>query len=78
MKKSEVNSLARKKESYVELLDKLEVVIDSLESPTLDLDKSIKNYEEGVSLVNKLYKMLNEYEGKVKVINNNIETELEE
>lgn len=38
----------------------------------------MKAYENGVKLVNKLYKTLNSYEGKLKIIKNNGEVELGE
>ena len=63
--------MARKKETYSNLLEKLESTISSLESNELDLEDSIKNYEDGVALVNKLYKLLNDYQGKITIINDN-------
>ena len=65
--------MARKKETYSELLEKLENTISDLESNELDLENSMKNYEQGVELVNKLYKLLNEYQGKITIINDNKE-----
>ena len=60
-----------KKESYEETLVKLQEVLKSLEEEELNLDDSIKAYEEGTKLVNKLYKMLNTLEGKITVIKEN-------
>ncbi|MCI5726134.1 MAG: exodeoxyribonuclease VII small subunit [Clostridium sp.] len=67
-----------KKESYEETLVKLQEVLKSLEEEELNLDDSIKAYEEGTKLVNKLYKMLNTLEGKITVIKENTEKELGE
>ena len=67
-----------KKESYEESLVKLQEVLKSLEEEELNLDDSIKAYEEGTKLVNKLYKMLNTLEGKITVIKENTEKELGE
>ncbi|SHE94601.1 exodeoxyribonuclease VII small subunit [Clostridium fallax] len=70
--------MARKKESYSDLVNKLEDLINNLENEDLDLEDSMKSYEDGVSLINKIYKMLKEYEGKIEIINTNIEKELKE
>lgn len=67
-----------KKESYEELLNKLQEVLAKLENNELNLDQSMKSYEEGVNLVNKLYKTLNELEGKITVVNNQKEENFEE
>ena len=67
-----------KKESYEELLNKLQQVLVKLENNELNLDQSMKSYEEGVNLVNKLYKTLNELEGKITVVNNQKEENFEE
>lgn len=64
-----------KKESYEELLNKLQDVLAKLENNELNLDQSMKSYEEGVNLINKLYKTLNELEGKITVVNNQKEEE---
>ncbi|MDD6795947.1 MAG: exodeoxyribonuclease VII small subunit, partial [Clostridiaceae bacterium] len=41
------------------------------------LDQSMKAYEDGVKLVNKLYKTLNTLEGKVSLVKNEKEVEFE-
>lgn len=66
-------SLARKIDSYEESYEKLENIINDMEGGELSLDESIKNYEEGVKLLNKLYKKLNSVEGKIKIVNNAVE-----
>jgi exodeoxyribonuclease VII, small subunit len=65
--------MVKKKESYEEMLVKLEKLINLMEQGESSLDDSIKNYEEGIKLCNTLYKMLNEAEGKVKVLNDGVE-----
>lgn len=65
--------MARKTETYEETYEKLEDIINSMEQGELSLDDSIKNYEEGVKLLNKLYKKLNSVEGKIKIVNNGVE-----
>lgn len=66
-----------KKESYEETLAKLQDVLTELEENDLNLDQSMKAYEDGVKLVNKLYKTLNTLEGKISVIKNDEEVEFE-
>lgn len=60
--------MAKKSETYEGMLEKLQEIVEQLESNELDLEKSMKNYEEGIKLTNKLYAMLNSLEGKIKVI----------
>lgn len=47
---------------------KLENIVASMDSSELSLENSLKSYEEGVKLCNKLYKILNEAEEKIKVL----------
>lgn len=65
--------MARKNESYEEILTKLKEVVLNMESGELTLEDSIKKYEEGVKLCNKLYSMLNSMEGKITILNNDEE-----
>lgn len=65
--------MARKNESYEEILNKLKEVVSNMESGELTLEDSIKKYEEGVKLCNKLYSMLNSMEGKITILNNDEE-----
>lgn len=67
-----------KKESYEELLAKLQDILKNLEEKDIDLDESMKSYEDGVKLVNKLYKTLNTLEGKISVVRDNEEVEFKE
>lgn len=64
-----------KKESYEELVFKLENILADLEKNELNLEDTIKSYEEGVKLVNKAYKTLNNYEKKICVIRDEKEVE---
>ncbi|GAA0121318.1 MAG: exodeoxyribonuclease VII small subunit [Clostridium argentinense] len=65
--------MARKKESYEDKLMKLTEIISKMESSELTLEDSMKEYESGIKLCNELYKMLNEYEGKIKLLSNDEE-----
>lgn len=60
--------MVKKSESYEELIKRLEEIVDNMENKDLTLDETMKNYEEGINIYNKLYKILNETEGKIKVI----------
>ncbi len=64
-----------KKESYEEMLSKLQNILSSLEENNLDLEQSMKAYEEGVKLINKLYKTLDTLEGKISIIKEEKEVE---
>lgn len=67
--------MENKNESYEKLMGKLEKIVSSMEEGNLTLEKTMANYEQGVSICNKLYKYLNEAEGKVKILSNEGEKE---
>lgn len=60
--------MPRKSESYEIMMEKLEEIVDIMDNRELSLEESIKKYEEGIKLCNKLYKTLNEAEGKIKLL----------
>lgn len=60
--------MPRKTETYESIMSKLEDIVTSMDSSELSLENSLKGYEEGVKLCNKLYKILNEAEDKIKVL----------
>jgi exodeoxyribonuclease VII small subunit len=63
----EVN-MARKSETYESMLKRLEEIVKASDNGELSLEESMKIYEEGIKLCNKLYKSLNEAESKIKVL----------
>ncbi|MCF0148474.1 MAG: exodeoxyribonuclease VII small subunit [Clostridium sp.] len=65
-----------KKESYEEMLNNLQDILNKMESNELPLEELMKEYESGVKLINKLYKTLNSLEGKISVIKDEMEMEL--
>lgn len=67
--------MVKKKESYEVLMDKLDNIIKEMESGDLELEKSMKSYEEGISICNKMYKILSEAEEKVKILTETGESE---
>lgn len=70
--------MPRKSESYESMMEKLEDIVNVMDSSELSLDESLKKYEEGIKLSNKLYKILNEAEGKIKILTENGEKDFQE
>jgi exodeoxyribonuclease VII small subunit len=68
--------LPKKKENYEELFLELENIVKDMDEDNISLDSSMKKYEKGIELTNKLYKILNEAEGKIKIIDKNQEEKL--
>ncbi|APQ77752.1 exodeoxyribonuclease VII small subunit [Clostridium botulinum] len=69
--------MGRKKESFENMLEKLETIVDSMDNGEITLEDSMKSYEEGIKLCNKLYKVLKDAEGKIKILENNKEEDFE-
>ena len=67
-----------KKENYEEMLTKLQDILNNLETDELNLEDSMKSYEDGVKLVNKIYKILDSYEAKISIIKDEKEVEFTE
>jgi len=62
---------------FEKAMERLEQIIDDLESGKLGLDESIKVFEEGVGLSKKCHKKLTEAETKVKQLIKNEDGEFE-
>lgn len=62
-----------KKVSYESMVKQLEEIVEVMDDEQLSLDEAIKNYEKGMQLYNKLYKLLEQAEGKIKIIKDNEE-----
>lgn len=68
-----------KKNSFEEYLQNLDEIIEKLESGNLNLDESIKEYEQAMKNIKSASKLLNEAEGKLfKVLEKNGEIDIEE
>ena len=67
--------MVKKNDTYEDQINKLERIVDKLDNGELSLMDSMKDYEEGIKLCNKLYKTLNEAEGKIKIISEDTEVE---
>lgn len=65
-----------KKESYNDMINNLNNILDNMENSELPLEELMKEYENGVKLINKLYKTLNNLEGKLVLIKENMEVEI--
>ena len=50
---------------YEELIEQLEAIVDRIESGEVGLEESIKGYEEGVELVKRARKILDQAEQRV-------------
>ncbi|MBV7275065.1 exodeoxyribonuclease VII small subunit [Clostridium thailandense] len=70
--------MPRRSESYETMMEKLEDIVNKMDSKELSLDESLKKYEEGIKLCNKLYKVLNEAEGKIKLLTESGEKDFQE
>lgn len=66
-----------RKVSYEDMLQNLKNILEKLEENELSLEEAMKEYEKGIKLVNKLYKTLNDYEGKISIVKNGEEVEFE-
>ncbi len=57
--------------NYQELTNKLQTIMTELQSGEIDLDKSLKKYEEGIKIIKELETQLKSAENKVKKIQTN-------
>ena len=63
-----IMKMARKETNYESMVSELNEIVKQLENGDLTLEQSIKSYENGVKIANKLYKKLSTLEGKIKVV----------
>ena len=64
--------------TFEEAIKKLEKIALALENEKIDLDESLKLYEEGVKLVRYCNKLIESAERKIKVLSVNSDGEIEE
>ena len=62
-----------KKESIEVLMKQIEEIIDQLENGEIDLDESIKKYENGMALIEKCKKILKESRLKIEYLKDKAE-----
>jgi exodeoxyribonuclease VII small subunit len=60
--------MVKKNESYESMVEKLESIASVMDNKDTTLEESMKKYEEGIKLCNKLYNILSEAEGKIKLL----------
>jgi exodeoxyribonuclease VII small subunit len=60
--------MAKKKESYETMMERLEVIVELMEVNEITLEETMSSYEEGIKICNSLYKVLNDTEGKIKIL----------
>ncbi|MBE6673692.1 MAG: exodeoxyribonuclease VII small subunit [Ruminococcaceae bacterium] len=63
--------MAKKNISFEDALDRLEEIVDLLESGENPLEKSLELFEEGVKLVKLCNKKLENVENSIKILVNN-------
>lgn len=63
------------KKSFEGSLEKLETIVEKLESEELSLDESIKQFEEGIKLYKSCKDLLSEAEKKVSILTESLEVE---
>ena len=60
--------MSNSKNTFEESLKKLEKIVKKLEDGNINLDDSIKSFEEGVALVKECQKQLSEAEIKIQTL----------
>ena len=60
--------MAKKKESYENMMIRLEEIVDIMDGNEITLEQAMTIYEEGIKTCNNLYKILNDTEGKIKIL----------
>ena len=59
---------AKKEEKFETSMARLDEIVSSLENGSADLDSALALYEEGIGLVRKCGRMLDEAEKKIKIL----------
>ena len=58
----------KKNTSFEASLKRLETIVDEMENSQLDIDKAMKLFEEGISLVNQCSSKLDETKKKIEIL----------
>lgn len=58
----------KKELSFEDKMNRLSSIVEQLENDSIDIDKGIQLYEEGLSLAKELQKQLTAYENKIESI----------
>jgi exodeoxyribonuclease VII small subunit len=60
--------MAKKKETYETMMERLEEIVGIMDGNEVTLEGTMASYEEGIKICNNLYKILNDTEGKIKIL----------
>ncbi|MBU3110675.1 exodeoxyribonuclease VII small subunit [Clostridium lacusfryxellense] len=60
--------MAKKKETYENMMERLEEIVGIMDGNEVTLEGTMASYEEGIKICNNLYKILNDTEGKIKIL----------
>ena len=60
--------MPRKAQSYEDMMTKLENIVDEMDKNNISLEDSMKKYEDGIKLCDKMYEILKETEGKINIL----------
>jgi len=66
-----------KENTFEKALEKLEKIVEELESGSLPLDGSLKRYEDGIKLARECQKRLDKAKGKIETLVKNDKGEFE-
>lgn len=69
--------MPKKLESYESMMTKLEDIVNKMDGGNMSIDDNMKKYEEGMKLCNKMYKILKDAEGKINILTEEGEKDLE-
>ena len=64
------------KQSFEKALEKLEKIVETLDSGELPLEKALQKFEEGMALSRLCEQKLNEIEKKITILNRNSQGEI--
>lgn len=67
--------MSLKSNNFESNIEQLESIVESLESSDLDLDKALKQFEQGIKLVQSCQNILNKAELKIQTLTKNNELE---
>jgi len=67
--------MSAKSNNFESNIEQLENIVESLEANDLDLDKALKQFEQGIKLVQSCQNTLNKAEQKIQTLTKNNELE---
>ena len=70
--------MSKKENNFEESMDKLENIVTELEKGNLNLDETLKKFEEGIKLSKECNEILQEAEKKITILIENANGDIEE